>query len=95
MRHHRYWTYILTNYSRSVYYVGVTNNLERRLQEHRGGHVTFTGRYNVHLLMYAEETKYILNAIAREKQLKRWSRAEKLALVRTVNPLFEDLSAHM
>lgn len=74
-------------------YVGVTNDLNRRLYEHKNGLVDgFTKKYNVHKLVYCEETQSIDDAIAREKQIKGWKREKKNQLVETVNPKWIDLS---
>jgi putative endonuclease len=85
--------YILANHSNSVLYIGVTAQLSRRLALHREprGHDSFTRRYRVTRLVYAEEYPRIIDAIAREKQLKGWRRERKLELIRTLNPNFEDL----
>ena len=89
-----YYVYILTNNRGNVMYVGVTNNLTRRLYEHKNGLIDgFTKRYNVHKLVYFEQTCDINEAIAREKQLKGWSRAKKNALIKNANPQWRDLSA--
>lgn len=89
-----YHVYILTNASNRVMYIGVTNNLERRIAEHKSDLIEcFTKKYRVHKLVYSEETCDIESAIAREKQLKGWSRAKKNALVESANPLWRDLSA--
>ncbi len=88
----RYWVYIVTNRSRTLY-VGVTNNLVRRIHEHRSKAIEgFTKRYNIHQLVYFEETNDIGVAIAREKQLKGWLRRKKVALIETFNPHWRDLS---
>ena len=90
-RQHNYWTYIMASVSR-VIYVGVTNDLERRVWEHKEKLVDgFTKKYGVHSLVYYEETDSIDSAIAREKQLKKWSRAWKIRLVEKVNPVWRDL----
>ncbi|WP_158785943.1 GIY-YIG nuclease family protein [Granulicella sp. L46] len=90
---HRYFVYILSSRSRTLY-IGVTNNLSRRLQEHRDGSPTsFTQRYRIDRLVYVERFQYIDNAIAREKYLKHFTRAEKLALVTESNPTWEDLAS--
>ena len=83
-----FYVYILTNVLRSVLYVGMTNNLQRRLLEHywKANGNSFSARYNVSNLLYWETTYYVLNAIAREKELKRWSRARKMELIGKVNP---------
>jgi len=82
-----YHVYILTNRYRTVYYVGMTNDLERRLREHRSGRGSgFTARYRVTDLIYTETYPTPRDAIRREKQLKGWRRAKKLDLVRAINP---------
>jgi len=89
-----YFVYILANWNDSVLYIGVTNNLERRLYEHRNGLADgFTRKYNVHKLVYYEYTNEAYSAIAREKQLKGWNRAKKNALIAKMNPEWRDLSA--
>ena len=88
-----YYVYILTNWDDSVMYIGVTGNLERRLYEHRSNLVDgFTKNYNVHKLVYFETTSDVYSAISREKQLKKWTRAKKNALVSAGNPTWCDLS---
>ncbi len=88
-----YCVYILTNWNGKVMYIGVTNNLERRLYEHRHQLVDgFTGRYNVHKLVYYEQAGDVRAAIAREKQRKGWSRKKKDALIAGMNPMWRDLS---
>jgi len=88
-----YYVYILTNKSCRVMYIGVTNDLERRVYEHKQELVEgFTKRYHVHKLVYFETTTDVRSAIEREKQLKGWLRARKNALVESVNPEWKDLS---
>ncbi|MBQ7857657.1 MAG: GIY-YIG nuclease family protein [Oscillospiraceae bacterium] len=88
-----YYVYILTNRDDKVMYIGVTNNLQRRLYEHRNHLVDgFTKRYKVHKLVYYEHTSDVYSALEREKQLKGWTRAKKNALVVTMNPEWKDLS---
>lgn len=88
-----YYIYILTNWNNKVMYIGVTYDLVRRIYEHKnqlaGG---FTQRYNIHKLVYVEETGDIKAALAREKQLKGWRREKKNALVESQNPAWKDLS---
>src|ERR1700761_1393678 len=94
MRDHSYYVYILTNASRRSLYTGVTNALKSRVRQHKEkAHEGFTAKYNVDRLVYYETFQHIQAAIAREKQLKGWSRAKKLALVQKRNPEFRDLSA--
>jgi putative endonuclease len=88
-----YYMYILTNYTRTVLYTGVTNNLIRRMYEHRNHLVTgFTDQYQVTHLVYFEETNDIREAIAREKQIKGWLRSRKVDLIQSVNPEWRDLA---
>jgi putative endonuclease len=90
MSQRSYWTYLMTNRSGTLY-IGVTNNLARRVYEHRHHLVSgFTSRYLVDRLIHAESFSEILDAIAREKQLKNWSRARKLALIKEDNPDWRD-----
>ena len=88
-----YYVYILTNWNNKVLYTGATNNLERRLYEHRNELADgFTKRYHVHKLVYYDTTTDVTAAIAREKQIKGWTRQKKNALVETINPEWRDLS---
>lgn len=93
MKHeHRYYVYILTTERNSALYTGVTNDLIRRVYEHKNNLVPgFTKRYNVHKLVYFEAGEDILAAIEREKQIKNWVRKKKIALISTVNPDWHDL----
>jgi len=89
-----YWIYILTNPRRTVLYIGVTNGLLKRVSQHTlasGSH--FAGRYHANLLIYYENFSDPRDAIAREKQLKRWMRAKKEALIARLNPTWVDLGA--
>ena len=89
----RYWIYIMGSDSGKAIYIGVTNNLERRVWEHKSGIIDgFTKRYQCHKLLYFEEYGDIRDAIAREKQLKRWGRDKKEMLIKTMNPERQDLS---
>lgn len=88
-----YFVYILTNNSNDVLYVGVTNNLGRRLVEHKQHLVEgFTDEYNVTKLVYYERSGSVTDAIAREKQLKGWTRKKKFQLINSVNSELKDLS---
>jgi putative endonuclease len=88
------WVYILTNLKCGVLYIGVTNDLERRLWEHRSDAIAgFTKRYNCHRLVMSERYERIDEAIAREKQLKAWRRAWKIELIEQTNPDWNDLGA--
>src|SRR3954464_14748897 len=87
----QYCVYILTNFKNSVLYVGVTNDLLRRVQEHRDGtHDGFTKKYKVWKLVHFEVTSQIEGAIAREKQLKGSSRSDKIDMVNSDNPYWRD-----
>jgi putative endonuclease len=87
----RYFVYIVTNFSNRVFYTGVTNDLIRRIAEHKGKLSKFTTKYNVSKLIYYEEYADIRDAIAREKQIKGGSRKKKFELITSMNPNFEDL----
>ena len=93
-REHRYFVYILTNRNRQVMYIGMTSDLARRLHEHRD-HVVpgFTQKYRIDTLVYFEETHDVLAALEREKQIKKWRREKKDALVASMNPQWRDLGA--
>ena len=85
---HLYYVYIVTNPERSVLYIGMTNNLPQRLAEHyfnRGNPKTFAGKYYCYNLIYYEEFQYVRDTIAREKELKGWSRKKKEHLIKTKN----------
>lgn len=92
-----YFVYILTNKNHTVLYIGVTNNLVRRLQEHktRSTKYQFTNKYNINKLVYFEEYENIRNAIAREKQLKGGSRKQKERLIIVKNPEWNDLGSEL
>jgi putative endonuclease len=88
----QYYVYIMTNVAR-ILYVGVTNNLERRVYEHKHKLVPgFTSKYGLTQLVYYAETEDVREAIAREKQIKGWLRTKKVALIEEMNPHWEDLS---
>jgi putative endonuclease len=93
MRQHVYYVYILASHSRRMY-IGVTNDLLRRIWEHRAKVVNgFSARYSTTALVFFETTGDARSAIAREKQLKNWRREKKVALVETHNPAWRDLAA--
>ena len=88
-----YFVYILTNWSNTVIYIGITNNLERRLYEHKSKLAKgFTERYNATKLVYFDCCPDVIAAIAREKQIKGWTRQKKINLVSEMNPQWRDLS---
>ena len=94
MKEHRYWVYIMTSSSLSTMYIGVTNDLGRRVVEHRiGVGSEFVKKYKITKLVYAEEFELIEEAITREKQLKGWKRIRKNELVRAANPRWNDRMA--
>lgn len=88
-----YYVYIATNKNNTVLYTGVTCDIDRRIFEHENKlhEGSFTSKYNVNKLVYAETTPYINNAIEREKQIKGWTRQKKIDLINSVNPKWEDL----
>ena len=82
-----YYVYILASKRNGTLYIGFTNDLQRRLYEHKHGLVEgFTKKYRVHMLVYYEDTTDVTAALAREKQLKKWNRAWKLQLIESTNP---------
>jgi putative endonuclease len=96
--HHTYYVYIITNNYRSTYYVGMTNNLRQRLEQHKEniekGIKTFASKYNIEFLVYYEKFTWVQQAIAREKEIKGWRREKKLDLIRSFNENFEFLNHH-
>ena len=88
-----YYVYLLTNWNNKVMYIGVTNDLKRRLYEHNNKLMKgFTEKYNINKLVYFEETQDIHTAITREKEIKKWRREKKNQLVTNTNPEWQDLS---
>ncbi|MDP6403356.1 MAG: GIY-YIG nuclease family protein [SAR202 cluster bacterium] len=88
----QYYVYIMTNATRTLY-IGVTNDLQRRVYEHKHSLIDgFTKRYNITWLAYHEATSDVAAALAREKQHKRWNRAKKTALIESINPQWKDLA---
>ena len=88
----QYYVYIMTNKSRTLY-TGVTNNLLRRVYEHKQKLIPgFTQKYNITKLVFYEDTSDVTAAIEREKQIKGWLRSKKIALIESMNPHWEDLS---
>ena len=87
-----YYVYILASRSKTLY-TGVTNDIERRVWEHKTGHVrSFTTRYRIRHLVYYEEYGDVRDAIEREKQIKDWRRAKKVAMIEAFNPEWDDLA---
>ena len=88
-----YYVYILTNFTNKVLYTGMTGDLRRRIYEHKSGaNDGFSRKYRTHKLVYYEEYKHPQEAIAREKQIKGFLRAKKIALINEINPEWQDLS---
>jgi putative endonuclease len=93
MKDHNYFVYLLSNTLNTVIYSGVTNNLERRMLEHKSKHNSgFSAKYNCNKLVYFEEYQWIEEAIGREKQIKGGSRLKKINLINSMNPGWVDLS---
>ncbi len=89
---YHFYVYILASRSRQLY-IGMTNGIAARVQKHREARPgTYTAQYKTHRLVYYEETQYVLNAIARETELKGWNRAKKVALIEKHSPTWEDLA---
>ena len=94
MGYKQYFVYMMTNFTRTVLYTGVSHSLERRVWQHKNGTLDgFTKKYKCTNLVYFEEYTEIDQAIAREKQIKGWLRAKKNALVNSTNPEWKDLAA--
>ena len=92
VRDHRYFVYILASRSRQLY-VGMTNSIMARVAKHREFQAdAYTARYRIYRLVYYEETKYVLNAIDGETQIKAWTREKKVELIESGNPTWEDLA---
>jgi putative endonuclease len=88
----RYYVYIMASLSLTLY-TGVTGSIYNRALQHKAGEVEgFTKKYHINRLVYYETFKYVNNAIAREKQIKAWTRAKRLALIKTMNPAWQDLA---
>ena len=94
MRDHNYYVYIVTNKHRTTLYIGMTNDLGRRIAEHKNGDIAgFTQRYQLNRLVWFEYFGDVNAAITREKELKGWRRSKKIALIEKQNPRWFDLSA--
>ena len=94
--HKQYCVYFLTNWNNKVLYVGVTNNLSRRIEEHKNKVIRgFTQKYNLTKLVYYEFTEDVTVALTREKEIKKWRREKKNHLVHTLNPTWQDLSSEL
>ena len=90
-----YFVYIITNYKNSVFYTGITNNLEKRIYEHKKGifNNSFTKKYHLYKLVWFEKFNSPTEAIATEKKIKGWTRNKKINLIKNKNPKFIDLTA--
>lgn len=89
----QYWTYILTNRNNRVLYIGVTNNLHRRIAEHKNGTTEgFTKKYKLNKLVWLQEFSSPIDAIASEKMIKGWLRSKKEDLINATNPRWDDLA---
>ena len=92
--HHQYYMYILSNKKNGTLYIGMTNDLERRMFEHKHKIIEgFTSKYGLEKLVYFEQFQYVNDAIKREKQLKNWNRSWKIELIETYNKDWNDLSS--
>jgi len=93
---HSYWVYMMSNKTRSTLYIGITDNLERRVSQHRAGEIAgFTQQYHCPHLVYFEHFRDVSSAIASEKQLKGWRREKKNALIAKKNPYWNDLAVEL
>ena len=93
MKEYNFYVYILTNWNHEVMYIGMTNDLRRRLDEYKNKRVKgFTAKYNVDKLVYYEHGTDVHAALTREKEIKKWRREKKNNLVMTMNPEWKDLS---
>ena len=89
----QYYVYIMTNKNNNVLYIGITNDLLRRIYEHKNKLIEgFTAKYNINKLVYFECTNDVKSAIEREKVLKKWARIKKINLIEMQNPSWQDLS---
>jgi putative endonuclease len=94
MKQYAFWFYIMTNVSNRVLYAGVTNNILRRVQEHRTSKGSdFTSKYKVNKLVYVDKFQYIDQAIQKETQVKTWQRAWKVDMIEKLNPEWQDLTS--
>ena len=91
----RGYAYILASKKGGTLYTGVTSDLPRRVTEHREGRSDFTSRYGVIRLVWYEEFPWVIDAIKREKAIKHWPRAWKIALIEAENPNWQDLRSHL
>jgi putative endonuclease len=93
MQNRKYYVYIITNKINTVLYTGITNNIERRVYEHKNKIIEgFSSKYKLNKLVYCEETNDVMSALEREKQIKSGSRKNKIDLIIGTNPNWKDLS---
>jgi putative endonuclease len=91
---HQYYVYLLTNKRNGTLYIGMTNNLERRIYEHKNKLIKeFTNKYGLNKLVYMESYQYVNDAILREKRMKKWKRQWKINLIEEDNPEWNDLAS--
>lgn len=91
---HQYYVYLLTNKRNGTLYIGMTNNLERRIYEHKNKLIEgFTNKYGLNKLVYMESYQYVNDAILREKRMKKWKRQWKINLIEEDNPEWNDLAS--
>lgn len=96
MKEHNYYVYILANWNNKVIYVGVTDNLERRVYEHKNKLLDgFTKKYNINKLVYYEQTADVKSAIQRKKEIKKWRREKKNKLIESINPKWNALDEQL
>jgi len=92
-KEYHFYVYITSNYQRTTFYIGFTNNIIRRVIEHKYGFGSeFTKKYELKYLVYFEKYQYVNDAIAREKEIKKWRKEKKIKLIKSVNPKMKDLS---
>lgn len=95
-REYQFYVYIVSNYERTTFYIGFTNDIIRRIIEHKNGiGSNFTKRYKLKHLVYYEIYQYADQAIAREKEIKKWRREKKMNLIKNINPKMKDLSEEL
>lgn len=92
-KEYHFYVYILTNYPKNVFYVGFTNDILRRIIEHKNGFgCKFTAKYQLKYLIYFEQSNNVYSVLEREKAIKKWSRKKKTELIKSINPGLNDLS---
>ena len=95
-KNYHFYVYILTNYSKNVFYIGFTNNIIRRIIEHKNDlGCKFTVKYKLRYLVYFEEGENVYSVMEREKEIKKWRREKKVNLIKTINPNLNDISGRI